>query len=104
MEQALTAVRSRGGAAVIIGNARSGEQITLDPKQLNQGKRLLGTFGGDCRPDVDYPKYCDLLLSGRLNLAPLLSGSYALGEINRALSDMRSGRVARPLVDMSMRD
>lgn len=101
MAQALSCVRSQGGAAVIVGNVPYGEQLVLDPRQLNQGKRLLGTWGGDSVPDRDYPRYGELIVSGRLNLQPLLSTPYALEAINQALDDLEAARVARPLIDMA---
>ena len=76
--------------------------MQLDPKQLNLGKRLLGTWGGDNWPDRDYPRYCKLLSSGKLNLKPLLLKAYALREINDAIDDLEGGRVQRPLLDLSM--
>lgn len=102
MSQALTAVRPQGGAAVVLGNARFGEQIAFDPQQLNQGKRLLGSWGGDSEPDRDYARYCRLLTAQRIDIAPLLSTPYALADVNRALDDLEGGRTIRPLIDMSL--
>jgi S-(hydroxymethyl)glutathione dehydrogenase/alcohol dehydrogenase len=102
MVQALSSVRSQGGVAVIIGNARHGERLELDPRQLNLGKRLLGTWGGDNWPDRDFPRYCKLLRAGKLNLAPMLSEPYRLSEINRALDDLQAGRTVRPLIGMDL--
>ncbi len=102
MVQALGSVRNQGGTAVVVGNARQGEYMQLDPKQLNLGKRLLGTWGGDNWPDRDYPRYCKLLSSGKLDLEPMLSKGYALSEINAALDDLETGKIARPLIDMSV--
>ena len=84
-----------------MGNAHVGEMLTLDPRQLNQGKRLLGTWGGDNLPDRDFPRYCDLLATGKLNLAPLTAKSYTLEQINAAIDDLEAGRVARPLVEIA---
>jgi len=100
MQQALLSVRSRGGTVVVIGNARHGQRLEIDPAQLNQGKRLLGTWGGDNEPDRDFPRYCELLIAGLLNLNPLMSRSYELESINDALDDLQSGQVPRPLVTM----
>jgi S-(hydroxymethyl)glutathione dehydrogenase/alcohol dehydrogenase len=102
MAQALSAVRSQGGAAVVVGNAPHGERFMLDPAQLNQGKRLLGTWGGDNLPDRDFPRYCDLIAAGRLKIAPLRSRPFALGEINQALDALEQRKVARPVVDMRL--
>lgn len=100
MRQALACVRARGGAAVVVGNARHGEHLELDPAELNQGKRLLGTWGGDCVPDRDFPRFMDLVVRGDLRIAALLEQRYALSEINQAMEDFESGAVVRPLVDM----
>ena len=102
MQQALAAVRSRGGVAVVVGNARHGERIELDPAELNQGKRLLGTWGGDNQPDRDFPHYEELVARGTINLQPLLSEPYPLSQINRALEDLECGRVVRPIIDMNL--
>jgi S-(hydroxymethyl)glutathione dehydrogenase/alcohol dehydrogenase len=101
MRQALACVRPQGGTAVVVGNARHGQTLELDPRELNQGKRLLGTWGGDNDPDRDFPRYCRLIASGKLNLEPLLSRTYRLAEINAALDDLERGLCARPLVEIA---
>jgi len=101
MNQALTAVRAQGGVAVVIGNANFKDKLVIDPRQLNMGKQLRGTWGGDNNPDIDFPRYCQLIEYGRLNLDPLMSPSYSLRDINQALADLAGGRVVRPLIDMS---
>ncbi len=105
MRQALQCVRSRGGTAVVIGNARFGERLELDPQQFNQGKRLLGTWGGDSDPDRDYARLAQWMVEGRLNLAPLVDGPsspdrYRLTDINQALSDLESGKCIRPMIEV----
>ena len=103
MCQALEAVRPRGGSVVIIGNARHGEIWELDPKQLNLGKRIFGTWGGDSQPDRDYLRYCDLAMMGLLNLdAFLTSPTYALHDINSALADLELGKLTRPIINFSI--
>src|SRR5437763_1971281 len=42
MRQALASVRHQGGTAVVVGNARFGSTLEIDPRELNMGKRLLG--------------------------------------------------------------
>lgn len=101
MQEALMAVRPRGGRAVIIGNAPHGSIVEVNPGELNQGKRLLGTWGGDNDPDKDFPYYLRLLETGELDLSPLTAKQYKLEEINTALADLREGRVYRPLIKMT---
>jgi S-(hydroxymethyl)glutathione dehydrogenase/alcohol dehydrogenase len=99
MQQALDVVRPQGGIVVIAGNARYGEEWPLDPRQLNQGKRILGTWGGDNQPERDFPRYQRLLVSGQLRCDPFLKDRYSLEDVNRALDDLESGRALRPLID-----
>jgi S-(hydroxymethyl)glutathione dehydrogenase/alcohol dehydrogenase len=99
MRQALACVRQQGGTTVVIGNAHFGTKLEIDPRELNQGKRLLGTWGGDNVPERDYPRYCRLIASGKMDVEPLLARSYALTDINDALETLERGEAARPLLD-----
>jgi len=101
MQHALASVRSQGGTAVVVGNAKFGEKLEIDPRELNAGKRLLGTWGGDNVPDRDYPRYCRLLSSGRLDLEPLLTRTYKLTEVNSAIDDLERGLPGRPLIELA---
>ena len=101
MADAVNVTRQQGGRAVVIGNARYDAQFTVSPSVFNQGKSLLGTWGGDSVPDRDYARYGRLLASNRFPVRQLLSEPYRLEDINQALDDLRSGNIGRPLIDMS---
>jgi S-(hydroxymethyl)glutathione dehydrogenase/alcohol dehydrogenase len=77
--------------------------LSLNPAVFNQGKSLLGTWGGDSVPDRDCGRYGRLLASGRFPVRDLLSKPYRLADADRALHDLAAGKVGRPLIDMSMR-
>lgn len=102
MQAALDVVRPQGGTVVVAGNARHGERWVLDPRQLNQGKRILGTWGGDNRPERDFPRYQELLASGKLSCERMVRDRYQLSDINRALDDLEAGRVTRPLIEFPL--
>ena len=102
MEIAVNATRQQGGRAVVIGNARHGAMLTLNPSVFNQGKSLMGTWGGDSVPDRDYGRYARLLGAGRFPVRNLLSKPYALEQADQALQDLASGKIGRPLIDMSL--
>lgn len=99
MKQALESVRAQGGTAVVIGNAHHGSELSINPKEFNMGKRLLGTWGGDNIPDVHFPRYCKLMQAGHIDASQLLSKVYSLQEINEALNDLESGKTLRPIVE-----
>jgi S-(hydroxymethyl)glutathione dehydrogenase / alcohol dehydrogenase len=103
MEMAVNATRQQGGRAVVIGNARQGAVLSLNPSVFNQGKSLMGTWGGDSVPDRDYGRFARLLGSQRFPVRNLLSKPYALEHADKALQDLASGTIGRPLIDMSLR-
>jgi S-(hydroxymethyl)glutathione dehydrogenase / alcohol dehydrogenase len=100
MTSALATVRNQGGVAVVLGNARFGERISVDPRELNHGKQLRGSWGGDNKPDSDFPRYFSLLRSGKLKIDELLTRTYSLEDINSAIDDLEAGNVVRPLIQM----
>jgi len=103
MSQAINATRQQGGRAVVIGNARYGSRLDLDPGVFNQGKSLMGTWGGDSVPDRDYHRFARLIASERFPARDLLSKPYSLEQADQALQDLAAGRVGRPLIDMTIR-
>jgi S-(hydroxymethyl)glutathione dehydrogenase/alcohol dehydrogenase len=100
MEEAFRAVRDKGGLCVLAGNLPHGECIALNPFELIQGKRIVGTWGGESQPDRDIPLYVELYLTGRFKLDLLITHEYRLEDINRAFDDLEHGKVGRALVNM----
>ena len=101
METAFRSVRNQGGLCVLAGNLPHGERIAIDPFDLIRGKQIVGTWGGETRPDEDLPRYTQWFLEARLPLAELITREYRLEEINVALLDMEQGRVSRALIKMA---
>ncbi len=60
-----------------------------------QDKRLLGSFAGSMRPQIDLPRLVELYRGGRLPLDALISKRYTLAEVAQAFADMEAGAVAR---------
>lgn len=101
MESAFKSVVSGGGRCIIAGNPPYGQTMRVDPFGLINGKQLLGTWGGESKPDVDIPRYIDMFTDGRLALQKLGSEEYLLDDINDALMDLKAGRVIRAMIRMS---
>ncbi len=93
MEQAINATRQQGGRAVVIGNAKHGASLSLNPGVFNQGKSLLGTWGGDSVPDRDYaPLRHVCSRSDRFPVRDLLSKPYSLAQADQALTGSGGGQ------------
>ncbi len=101
MELAFEAVRTGGGLCVLAGNLPQGERISIDPFALIAGKRIVGTWGGETRPDRDIPRYVQLYREGKLPLDLLISAEYPLAGINEAMAGMERGTAIRSLIRMT---
>ncbi len=102
MHQAIQSIRMQGGKTVIVGNAHHGKSLTIDPKHFNMGKKIVGTWGGDNCPDQHFPTYCRLIDHGRIQIDPLLTKTYSLHELEKAIQDLEAGKAYRPLLDLSL--
>ncbi|MDD5079041.1 MAG: zinc-binding dehydrogenase [Candidatus Omnitrophica bacterium] len=100
MEMAFRSVRDAGGICVIAGNLPQGEHILINPFDLIKGKKIVGTWGGGTKPDIDIPMLVKLYLSGELRISELIGNIYNLVDINNALNDLRHGVNGRILIGM----
>jgi S-(hydroxymethyl)glutathione dehydrogenase / alcohol dehydrogenase len=82
------------GRTVLVGVPPKDSTAAISTLPLHFDKRLTGSHGGECRPEIDIPRYIQLCEDRRLDLWPLLGNRYPLSEINDALSHMDSGRLA----------
>lgn len=99
MELAFTSITD-SGTAVIAGNLKHGEKICINPFDLIKGKKILGTWGGETKPELDIPLYVNMYLSGKLRLDLLNTHQYELTEINQAFKDVENGKVSRALIGL----
>jgi S-(hydroxymethyl)glutathione dehydrogenase/alcohol dehydrogenase len=82
------------GRTVLVGVPPQGATAAISTLPLHFEKRLMGSHGGECRPEADIPRYVRLVEDGRLSLAGVVGRRYGLDEINDAIDDMTSGRIA----------
>jgi S-(hydroxymethyl)glutathione dehydrogenase/alcohol dehydrogenase len=100
IELAFESVKYNGGSCVIAGHPGFKERIQLDPFDLIRGKQIKGSWGGECDPDRDIPKYIKYFENGKLPLRKMVSRVYPLEEINQALSELENGSACRILIRM----
>ena len=96
----MTLLKRQGGKLVVIGNSPAGKTFQLKPEVFNLGKSILGSWGGNSNPDLDFNEYSKTLNNSTKFLQKLISKTYMLENINEALSDLSNGRVGRPLIRM----
>jgi S-(hydroxymethyl)glutathione dehydrogenase/alcohol dehydrogenase len=61
-------------------------------------KKILGSFMGSTRLQVDVPKLVSLYQNGRLQLDELITGRYSLDQINEAIANMEEGHALRNVI------
>jgi S-(hydroxymethyl)glutathione dehydrogenase/alcohol dehydrogenase len=82
------------GRTVLVGVPPKGATASISTLPLHFEKRLVGSHGGECRPEADIPRYVRLVQDGRLSLTGVVGHRYSLDEVNTAIDDMASGRLA----------
>lgn len=101
MENAFQSVCDNAGLCVIAGNLAYGDKISINPFDLIKGKRIIGTWGGETRPDDDIPRYAEYYLSGKLNIEKLIAYTCGLSDVNKAFIDLTQGKSGRVLLSMA---
>lgn len=100
VESAFQSIKYNGGLCVIAGHPDCKERIQLDPFDLIRGKKIVGSWGGECLPDKDISMYVKYYKNGKLPLERMISQVYPLEKINEALSELENGRAHRILIRM----
>ena len=99
MEQIVPAARTGffgaepGGTAVLVGVPTT--MVEIDPRDLlvNE-KKFIGSIGGSCSPDRDFPRYLDWYATGKLDLKVLVTERYRIDEINEATDALAAGKIS----------
>ena len=100
IELGFSLIRKNGGELLFASHPPEGEKIRLSPHELISGKSIAGSWGGAIDPDRDIPILYHNLISADFPLNSLLTKPYSLPDINKALEDLESGKILRPLIKM----
>ena len=98
MEQSVPACRSGhfgkadGGTAVLVGVPTTSVELNAIDMLVNE-KHFIGSIGGSCAPDKDFPTFLDWHSSGDLDLESMVTARYALEDINLATQALENGEI-----------
>ena len=82
----------RGGVAAIIGSGIGRQEIST--RAMLQGeKTLMGTLGGSCIPEKDFPEFLRWYNEGQLDLDALVTERHSIDGINEAVGRLERGEV-----------
>ncbi len=88
-----------GGTAVLVGMTAFEARATFAVYPLVDGsRRILGSNYGFADPPVDFPRYAELHLAGRLPVERLIDRRIALDDVEGAFDRLRAGVGLRQVV------
>jgi Zn-dependent alcohol dehydrogenase len=99
MEQIVAAARNGffgaepGGTAVLVGVPQSTVELNAIDVLINE-KKFIGSIGGSCSPDRDFPKYLKWFEEGKLDLDVMVTARYGIDQINEATTALESGHIS----------
>ena len=88
-----------GGTAVLVGLTRFGQMAQFEAFPfVDGGRRVIGSNYGSAVAAVDFPKYAEFYLAGRLPVDKLIDRRLALAEVEDAFDRLRAGAAARQMI------
>ena len=89
------------GLVKFVSHPKFGDLLEIDPFELILGKRVEGSWGGGTYPDRDF-EFIAKKISCNEKFMELYSNKiYELEEINLALHELKSGKVLRPIINLT---
>ena len=98
MRAALECAHRGWGQSVIIGVAGAGQEISTRPFQLVTGRRWLGSAFGGVKGRSELPGMVEQAMKGEIKLAPFVTHTLPLENINKAFELMHAGQSIRSVV------
>ena len=98
MRAALECAHRGWGQSVIIGVAGAGQEISTRPFQLVTGRKWMGTAFGGVKGRSQLPGMVEDAMKGDIELAPFVTHTMPLDEINEAFDLMHEGKSIRSVV------
>ncbi len=99
MEQIVPACRSghfgarNGGKAVLVGVPTTKAEINAVDLLINE-KHFIGSIGGSCAPDRDFPRFLEWEENGDLALDKMVTERFSIDQINEATDALANGEIA----------
>ena len=89
-----------GGTCTLLGVPKLGTEANFVVNTLYNDKSILGCRYGSTRPHHDIPLLVRFYQDGRLQLDEMVSQTYPLADIQRALEDMHAGKLNRGVLEI----
>ena len=88
----------KNGKIVFASHPKSSKKIKLNPHDLISGKRIYGSWGGNCKLDIDIKKIFEYFNKKNIFTASGKISFYSLENINLAFNKVISGQINRAII------
>jgi len=89
----------RGGEVIVVGMARYDAQFTLPAFDVFYSQKTLkGSKYGSAQVRRDFPRFVELIETGRLDISSMVSKTIKLDGVNDAFRAMEAGEVIRSVI------
>src|SRR4051794_37914283 len=101
MRQAVEAARMGWGLCTVAGVAGKGETLDIVPRYLITGRRVAGSSFGGVKGRDQVPQLVQRALDGDLDVAPFISHTLTLDEVNQGFDLMEAQDGIRSVIEFS---
>lgn len=98
IELGIEIANKRFGKCYIASHPPSGQKIRIDPHDLINGKKILGTWAGGFLPNEKQKEVEDFIKWISNESTHLFESAYSFFDLNKAIRDFRENRIIRPII------
>ncbi|MGD8418723.1 MAG: hypothetical protein PVH91_16790, partial [Pseudomonadales bacterium] len=78
---------------VLVGVPNTPVELNAIDVLINE-KHFIGSIGGSCAPDRDFPRFLEWQENGALDLDAMVTARYRIDDINEATTALEEGRIS----------
>jgi Zn-dependent alcohol dehydrogenase len=88
------------GQVVLVGVPKHNEPVSIDTLPLHFNSKIIGSKGGQTKPEIDIPKYIRLAEQGIYRFDKMKIELFRLSEINKAIFALQNTGVGRIVIKL----
>jgi 2-desacetyl-2-hydroxyethyl bacteriochlorophyllide A dehydrogenase len=95
---------SNKGKLILVGQPKPGQEVIIpNASKLFDGigKLIKATQGGMTSPTEDIPRYINLYKAGLLNINKIITHTFNINDINKAIEVLKSGKAGRIIINVN---
>jgi 2-desacetyl-2-hydroxyethyl bacteriochlorophyllide A dehydrogenase len=95
---------SNKGKLILVGQPKPGQEVIIpNASKLfdGSGKLIKATQGGMTSPTEDIPRYINLYKAGLLNINKIITHTFNINDINKAIEVLKSGKAGRIIININ---